>query len=169
MREVWTAGRPATENVSDWYTLTATWKAPEPGHETEPDDVASAALPIAVGETMRGMRGRVDDVDYYYVRGDGGGTLGGEVTGVPGADLRVVVLPAGSTMGPPGPLPAGAKVFDAGGVGAGERIDGVAWARGTPGPLVVIERKVLRAAGPDSPRTILGLDAEYALSLRLKP
>ena len=169
VREVWTAGHAATENVSDWYTLTATWKPIEPAHETEPDDVASAALPVATGETMRGTLGRVDDVDYYYVRGEGGGTLSGEVTGVPGADLRVVVLPAGSTMGPPGPLPAGAKVFDSGGVGAGEKLDGVAWSAGTPGPLVVIERKLPRTTGPDAHHVTVGLDTEYALSLRLKP
>ena len=169
VREVWTAGRPATENVSDFYTLTATWKPIEPGHETEPDDSASAALPVDVGATMRGMLGRLDDVDYYYVRGAGGGTLGGEVTGVPGADLRVVVLPAGATMGPPGPLPAGARVFDAGGVGAGERLDGVPWAAGAAGPLVVVERKLPRVGGPDARRTTVGLDTEYALSLRLKP
>jgi len=177
VREVWTAGRPATENVSDWYTLTATWTPIVPGHETEPDDVASAALPITIGETMRGTLGRLDDVDYYYVRGAKGGVLAGEVTGVPGADLRVVVLPAGSTMGPPGPLPAGAKVFDTGGVGAGERIDGVAWAAGTPGPLVVVERKLAtqgdrklpKGNGAGQVRTTVGLDTEYALSLRLKP
>ena len=178
VREVWTAGRPATENVSDWYTLTATWGPIEPGHETEPDDVASAALPLTVGETVRGTLGRLDDVDYYYVRGNGGGVLSGEVTGVPGADLRVVVLPAKATMGPPGPLPPGAKVFDTGGAGAGERVDGVAWAAGTPGPLVVVERKLPRAnaAGPmmmtataTATRTTVGLDVEYALSLRLKP
>jgi len=173
VREVWTAGRPATENVSDWYALTATWTAIAPAHEVEPDDVASAALPVGVGEPMRGMLGRVDDVDYYYVRGAGGGTLAGEVTGVPGVDLRVVVLPAGATMGPPGPLPAGAKVFDAGGVGAGEKLDGVSWAAGAPGPLVVVERKLPRVGGLEDPsgarRTATGLDAEYVLSLRLKP
>jgi eukaryotic-like serine/threonine-protein kinase len=167
VREVWTAGRPATENISDWYTLTATWKTPEPGHELEPDDVAGAALPIAPGETMRGYLGRVDDVDYYYVRGAAGGTLAGEVTGVPGADLRVVVLPGGATMGPPGPLPAGARVFDAGGIGAGEKLDGVTWAPGSPGPLVVIERKLPRRESDH--HTTVGLDTEYALSLRLKP
>jgi eukaryotic-like serine/threonine-protein kinase len=170
VREVWTAGRPATENVSDWYTLTATWKPLEPGHESEPDDVASAALPVAVGETMRGTLGRLDDVDYYYVRGGAtGGTVAGEVTGVPGADVRVVVLPPGSTMGPPGPLPPGAKVFDAGGVGAGEKLGGIAWPAGAPGPLVVVERKLPRTGGPDAHRTTVGLDTEYALSLRLKP
>jgi hypothetical protein len=173
VREVWTAGRPATENVSDWYTLTATWKAIEPNHETEPDDVASAALPLTVGETMYGTLGRLDDLDYYYLRGPGpqtsGGTLSGEVTGVPGADMRVVVLPEGATMGPPGPLPAGARVFDTGGVGAGERIEGVTWAAGKPGPLIVIERKMPHTAAAGGLRTTVGLDVEYALSLRLKP
>ena len=148
---MWTAGRPATENVSDWYTLTATWKPIEPAHETEPDDIASAALPVRLGETMRGMLGRVDDVDYYYVRGEGGGTLVGEVTGVPGADLRVVVLPAGSTMGPPGPLPPGAKVFDAGGVGAGEKLDGVD-----------LERRHARAAGGDRAEAAAAVRAGHA-------
>ena len=47
-------------------------------------------------------------------------------------------------MGPPGPLPPGARVFDAGGVGAGEKIDGVTWPAGAPGPLVVVERKLPR-------------------------
>ncbi|HEY2746275.1 MAG TPA: serine/threonine-protein kinase [Polyangia bacterium] len=180
VREVWTAGRAATENVSDWYTLTATWQPVEANHETEPDDVASAALPLTVGETMRGTLGRIDDVDYYYVRtasGKGGGTLAGEVTGVPGVDLRVVVLPAGATMGPPGALPPGAKLFDAGGVGAGERIDGVSWAAGTPGPIVVVQRKLPLSVGAGAPRTdahttahtTTSLDVEYALSLRLKP
>ena len=46
VREVWMAGRPATENVSDWYTLTATLEPLEPGHESEPDDSPSAALPV---------------------------------------------------------------------------------------------------------------------------
>lgn len=178
VREVWTAGRPATENVSDYYTLTSTWKAIEPGRETEPDDNAGAALPIDAGTTMRGYLSRADDVDYYYVRGPGGGTLAGEVTGVAGVDVRIVVLPAGATTGPPGALPAGAKVFDAGGAGAGEKFDGIAWAAGAPGPLVVVERKMPRPANPtnnpnnnsDGQRhSVVGIDSEYALSVRLKP
>jgi eukaryotic-like serine/threonine-protein kinase len=168
VREVWTAGRPATENISDWYTLTTTWAPLAAGREVEPNDVAAAAQAVAPGETMRGYLERADDVDYYYVRGAGGGTLAGEVTGVPGADVRIVVLPGGAIAGPPGPLPAGAKVFDAGGTGSGERFDGVSWAAGTPGPLVVVERKPPRR--PEAERRLgSGLDAEYALSLRLKP
>ena len=61
-------------------------------------------------------------------------------------------------------------MFDAGGAGAGERIDGVAWPAGTPGPLVVVERKLPAAErGRARARTTVGLDVEYALSLRLKP
>jgi hypothetical protein len=178
VREVWTAGRPAMENVSDWYTLTATWKPLEAGHETEPDDQVGAALPVNPGEPMRGYLGRVDDVDYYVVRGHGakpGGTLAGEVTGVPGADVRLVVLPGGAAIGspigsitgPPGPLPPGAKVFDAGGPGAGEKFDGVSWPAGAPAPLVVVERKLPRREADR--RSTVGLDTEYTLSLRLKP
>ena len=173
VREVWVAGRPATENVSDYYTLTASWKPIEPGRETEPDDLPSAALPLTPGQDVRGYLSRADDVDYYYVRGDSGGTLSGEVTGVAGVDLRVVVLPGGSTSGPPGPLPPGARLFDAGGIGAGEKLDGISWAAGSPGPLLVVERKI-----PHPPRdepaaaarkALPGVDSEYVLSVRLKP
>jgi len=60
-------------------------------------------------------------------------------------------------------------VFDAGGIGAGEKVDGVTWSAGTPGPLVVIERKLPRVTSPEARHTTVGLDTEYALSLRLKP
>jgi hypothetical protein len=172
-RQVWVAGRAATENVSDFYTLTATWSPIEAGRESEPDDSPAAALPIAVGQTVRGYLGRAEDVDYWAVGGAGGGTLTGAVTGVAGVDLRLVVLPAGALGGPPGPLPAGAKVFDSGGPGAGETFDGVRWAAGAPGPIVVVERK---SPGGDAahgqargPEAAVGLDTEYALSLRVKP
>ena len=184
VREVWTAGRAATENVSDWYTLTATWKPLVAGHESEPDDVGLGGAADHRRDRPCAVRSAAPTTSTTTTcAATAGGTLAGEVTGVPGVDLRVVVLPAGSTMGPPGPLPPGAKVFDAGGIGAGERIDGVTWAAGTPGPLVVIERKVGygdaklgngdsgkgHAAGPDARHATAGLDVEYALSLRLKP
>jgi serine/threonine-protein kinase len=170
VRQVWVAGRPAMENVSDYYTLTATWKPLEPGRESEPDDTPAQALPIAIGTTMRGTLARADDVDYYVARGSGG-ALAGEVSGIPGVDLRVVVLPASATAGPPGPLPAGAKVFDAGGVGAGEKIEGIAWAAGARAPYIVIERKLPRVAPATdgNKMAVPSIDAEYVLSLRLRP
>jgi serine/threonine-protein kinase len=175
VREVWVAGQPATENVSDWYTLKAAWAPIAPDHETEPDDTVADALPMSLTAPMHGYLSRADDVDYFVLRGTGGGTLSGEISGVAGADLRVVVLPAGTTFGPPGALPLGAKVFDAGGLGAGEKIDGVPWPAGTASPIVVVQRK-LESAKPGSPATSAkrhhtptGLDVEYALALRLRP
>src|SRR5262249_17439737 len=61
VREVWIAGRPATENISDWYTLKATWGPIDPLREVEPDDVPGEALPLGPGETMHGSLCRPDD------------------------------------------------------------------------------------------------------------
>src|SRR5262249_18356930 len=127
--------------------------------------------PLTPATAMHGYLSRADDVDYYTLRGPGGGTLAGEVTGVAGTDLRLVVLPAGSTLGPPGALPLGAKGFDAGGLGAGAQLTGVAWPAGTASPIVVVQRKLENTKpSPDKHHhTPVGLDVEYALSLRLRP
>jgi hypothetical protein len=100
--------------------------------------------------------------------------VSGEVSGVAGADLRLVVWPAGTTFGPPGALPLGARVFDAGGPGAGEKLDGVPWPAGAPSPIVVVQRKLESAkststVGDKRHHAASGLDVEYALSLRLRP
>lgn len=170
VREVWIAGQPATENVSDWYALKASWTPIAPDRESEPDDSVADALPTAIDQPMHGYLSRADDVDYYYLRGEGGGTISGEVSGVAGADFRVVVLPAGSTFGPPGALPAGARLFDAGGMGAGETFDGIAWPSGTASPIIVVQRKLdNRKPGADNRHHTLGIDVEYTLTARLKP
>jgi hypothetical protein len=168
VREVWVAGKPATENVSDWYTLTAVVGKLPADRESEPDDRPDQALPIADGETIHGYLSRADDVDYFYVHGEGGGTLSGQLSAIDAVDTRIVVLPAGASAGPPGPLPAGAKIFDAGGPGAAETFAGIAWAAGTPGPLIVIRRNPAHSTG--GPRHApVGLDSEYRLSLHLTP
>jgi hypothetical protein len=140
---------------------------------------------------MRGGFARADDVDYYVVRGGGAraATLAGDVSGVAGVDVRVVVLPPTATSGPPGPLPSGAKVFDAGGVGAGERFDGIAWPGGDAdiGPYIVVERKLARVTSPtthgraeerepsrgDNKTAVPSIGpapgVDYVLSLRIKP
>jgi hypothetical protein len=177
VREVWTAGRPAMENVSDFYTLTATWGPPVPGRESEPDDTATQALALAPGQTVRGSLARADDVDYYVVRGAAGraATLAGEVTGVPGVDLRVVVLPAvagdkPAPSGPPGPLPPGARVYDGGGVGAAARFDVPLPANAAYiGPYIVVERKLPQMKLGAGKEALPGVADEYTLSLRVKP
>ena len=106
VRQVWIAGRPATENISDDYSLTATWQPLPTGVEAEPDDSPAEALPLRPGAELRGYLGHAEDVDYYRVVGDGGPFVA-DVSGIAGVELRVALLPKGATTGPPAPLPAG--------------------------------------------------------------
>jgi len=167
VREVWVRGKPATEDETNWYTLTARWHPKQPNQESEPDDAPAQSIPLVLNEPMRGYAGRANDVDYYSLRGEGGGTLAGTLSGVDGVDLRLVALPAGAMIGPPGPLPAGSRVFDLGGAGAPERFDGVAWPAGTAGPLLVVERKDGKSDEDGHWRALVGLDAAYSLTVRL--
>jgi eukaryotic-like serine/threonine-protein kinase len=176
VREVWVSGRPATEDLTNWYTLTASWKPLEPNLESEPDDSPEQAVPLALDQPTRGYLGRAGDVDYFYLRGEGGGKLSGTLSGIEGVDTRVVVLPPGSQAGPPGPLPPGAKIFDNAGVGEPEKLEGIPWPAGGPGPILVVQRK---EAKPDGKSTgpggierrapLVGLDVPYSLTVRLGP
>jgi hypothetical protein len=167
VKEVWVIGRPATEDFTNWYTLTATWRPLPPNFEAEPDDSPSQAIPLSLDQPTRGYLGRLGDVDCYYLRGEGGGKLEGTLSAVEGVDARIVVLPPGAVTGPPGPLPMGSKVFDAGGPGEAEKFEGVAWPAGAPGPIIVVERKD-KKPGPDGRRPpLVGLDVPYSLTVRL--
>jgi hypothetical protein len=168
VREVWVGGRPATEDETNWYTLRASWHPLGSNEESEPDDAPSQAVPVTPDQPLRGYLGRAGDVDYFQPRGAGGGTLSGLVSGVDGVDTRVVVLPPGSASGPPGPLPPGARIFDAAGPGAPERFDGIVWPAGSAGPILVVERKEGERALPGQPRPpLVGLDVPYTLTVRL--
>jgi len=174
VREVWVAGKPATENETDWYTLNARFQPLQPTEESEPDDVPAQALPLPLPSEgpMRGFAGRANDVDYYYLRGEGGGTISGSVSAVDGVDLRVVVLPSGTQVGPPMPdklLPAGTRIFDGGGAGVAETFDGVAWPAGTASPLVVVERKDGKPDASGRWHGLVGLDVPYSLNVRQNP
>ncbi|HUS63508.1 MAG TPA: protein kinase [Kofleriaceae bacterium] len=166
VREVWVQGKPATEDESNEYTLTASWQPDSGDRESEPDDAPSQALPLQLDRPMQGFAGRAGDVDYYYPRGEGGGKLSGTLSEIPGVDLRLVVLPAGATQGPPGALPPGSKVFDAGGAGAAERFEGISWARGSAGPILVVERRDGKPDGQGRWHSLAGLHVPYTLSVR---
>jgi serine/threonine-protein kinase len=166
VRQVWVAGQPATENVSDDYSLTATWQPLPTDIEAEPDDAVDEAIAVAPGAQLRGYLGHADDVDYYRVVADAG-PLVAEVSGVAGVELRVTVLPKAATSGPPGPLPAGARVVDGGGEGKGVTVAGV-----QPGQLVVVSRKLdgaHKTTGHKGARMAAGVDTPYVLSLKVKP
>ncbi len=172
VREVWVAGQPATENISDDYTLTATWQPLPAGVEAEPDDSPDEALTIAPGGDMRGYLGHAEDVDYYRVAQGvgGGGPFVAEVSGVAGVELRVTLLPKAATSGPPNALPAGAKVVDGGGEGKGVTVAGV-----QPGQLLVVSRKPPDAGSRKAStrnkdaRLAAAVDTPYLLSLKVKP
>ena len=181
VREVWVGGRPAQEDATNWYTLTVSWRPLGANLESEPDDSPAQALPLSLDQPTRGYLGRSGDVDYFYLRGEGGGMLSGTLSAMEGVDARLVVLPPGSQSGPPGPLPAGAKVFDKGGPGEPEALEGVSWTAGGPGPILVVERKDLASGAGLSPRSgllkkpqaeaprppLVGLDTPYSLTVRM--
>jgi hypothetical protein len=169
VREVRVEGKPATEDDVNWYTLRAGWHALDPGEESEPDDTPAQAIPLVVGEPLRGYAGRAGDVDYYYLRGEGGGTLEASLSAIDGVDLRLVILPPGATTGPPSAMPPGTKVFDAGGPGAAEEASGIAWPAGTPGPILVVERKAEKPDNKPERRQLVGIDVPYSLTARLRP
>jgi serine/threonine protein kinase len=184
VRQVWVAGQPATENVSDDYTLTATWQPRPADVEAEPDDSPDEALTLTPGAQLRGYLGHAEDVDYYRVVADGApGPFSAEVSGVPGVELRVTLLPkTAPNATTAGPLPAGGKVFDGGGEGKSVTVPGV-----QAGQLLRIERKLPDAArsgaghdGSAHPpvhtsdhrkdaRWAAGIDTPYLLSLKVKP
>jgi hypothetical protein len=82
-----------------------------------------------------------------------------------------VILPLGSTAAsvplPGEPVPPGVRVFDAGGAGAPEAFDGVAWPAGSPSPLIVVERKDGKPDEDGRYRTLVGLEVPYSLNVRL--
>jgi hypothetical protein len=167
VRELWVAGRLATENEVDWYTLKAEWEPLTENQGAEPNDTPDHAVPMPLDHPIRAYAGRANDVDYYYLRGAGGGTLSGSVSGIDGVALRVVVLPPGSTAGPPGPLPPGARVFAGGGRGKPVTFDGVAWASGAASPLLVVERLDGKPDPQGRWRDLAGMDVPYSLNVRL--
>jgi len=85
-------------------------------------------------------------------------------------DARVVVLPPGSQSGPPGALPPGSKIFDSAGPGEPEKLEGIPWPAGGPGPILVVQRKEPKPDGKangERRAPLVGLDVPYSLTVRL--
>jgi serine/threonine-protein kinase len=155
VREVWVQGKPATEDPTNWYTLTARWYPLSPNQESEPNDEPAQALPLPLAQPMRGYPGRAGDVDYYLPAGEPRGTLSGTLSGVDGVDLKLQV---------------GNRIFDTGGPGAGESFENVPW---TNKVFVVVTRKepkedANRDPGARRPQ-LVGLDTPYSLTVRKTP
>jgi hypothetical protein len=143
VREVWVSGQNATENVSDWYSLKATVDRAAPNEELEPNDDPASATPITIdtGTSARGtIVGRLThpgDVDCFGVSGPRPTTMSASVSGLPGVDLRLMLLPATAKLG--AKLP-GARIVDGAKTGEGVRLDKAAWT-GAGSPVVCVERR----------------------------
>ena len=168
VREQWIPGRQATEDVTDQYALHTTLRPLAPDEESEPDNAPEEAIAVTLERPVRGYLARPNDLDWFYPEGGGGGALSGQVSGIDDVDVRLIVLPPGAaTAGDPAHAP-GARVFDAGGPGHGERFADVPWPSGGAAPLVVVERKDRKPTegrGPSLP----GIDTAYALTLERVP
>jgi serine/threonine-protein kinase len=159
VREVWVQGKPATEDPTNWYTLTARWYPLTASQESEPNDEPAQALPLPLGQPMRGCPGRAGDVDYYLPGGEPGGALSGTLSGVDGVDLKLTV---------------GSRVFDSGGPGAPESFENVPW---TSKLYVVVTRKEPPTSSKEEPNRdpaarrpqLVGLDSPYSLTVRKTP
>jgi hypothetical protein len=158
----------ASTDFHNSYLLTASWHPLQANEESEPDDVPLLAVSCPLSLPMRGMLSTPGDVDYFKPidTGDGGGTLSGYVSGIDGVDLRVLILPSGVTTGPPGLVPPGAIVADANGPGGSEHFDGMAWPKGAPAPLIVVERKEPKSA-PGKRVPLVNPDVAYTLTVDL--
>jgi serine/threonine-protein kinase len=152
VREVWVAGKPATENETDWYTLNARFQPLQASQEAEPNDTPETAIELPLGTPMRGFAGKANDIDYYKPRAEGGGVLSGSLSAIDGVDLKLIV---------------GGKVYDSSGPGGPEAFEGVAWPKGAPPPLIVVERKDGKPDATGRWHGLVGLDAPYSLNVRL--
>ncbi len=147
VRQVWVAGEQATENVSDWYSLKVAVDRAPPNVELEPDDDPAHAVPVSPGAPIVGRLTHPGDVDCFTVPAARPSTIAAAVTGLPGVDLRLSLLPSTAKLGARG---VGVRVADASGAGEGEKLEKAPWPQGAAAagaPVVCVERKDRPARG----------------------
>ena len=161
VREVWVAGKAPTENLSDHYRLTATWRPILASDEVEPNDEESRAQLVRTGAATVGFLDRPGDVDFFRASGEGGGMLAGEVTAPAGVDVRIeIVRPRIDAEAPP-------ALHDREGAGQAERFSGVSWPSGGEPPVIAVRRKGPASEDPARPAPP-GIDQPYRLLLRVE-
>ncbi len=150
VREKWIAGHPATENVSDPYTIQWTPRPSQPGWEREFDDTLENPSPLPrPGETVRGFIGWRGDVDIYCAtQRTENARL--ELTPPPGLDLRIRLVDR---------VRGNSRVHDRPGAGATEHIPRVN----------LLEPKRHCVEVSVSPRSRAPHDPDHAYTLRIAP
>jgi serine/threonine protein kinase len=136
VREVWVSGQNATENVSDAYSLKASVDAIAPNEELEPNNEPAIANPMGAGP-MIGRLTHPGDIDCYTVPAPAPTSLSAAVTGLPGVELRLSLLPQGGKLGQKA---AGVRVADSR-TGDAAKLDKAAWPPGLSAPVVCVERR----------------------------
>jgi hypothetical protein len=143
VREVWVWGEFATENVSDWYSLKVIADTASPNEELEPNGDPALATPAAATGPMVGRLTHPGDVDCYAVPEPRPATIAASVTGLPGVDLRLTLLPATGRLGQKGP---GVRVVDSAREGDPVRLDKAGWPATAGAPVLCVERRDRPAA-----------------------
>jgi serine/threonine-protein kinase len=143
VREVWVSGENATENVSDWYSLRVIADRASPNEELEPNGDPTLATPAAATGPMVGRLTHPGDVDCYAVPEPRPTAIAASVTGLPGVDLRVTLLPQSGKLGQKGP---GVRVADSARAGEPARLDKAAWPAAADAPVLCVERRDRPAA-----------------------
>jgi hypothetical protein len=77
VREARSPGKVAGENVTDEYSLTASWHALAQDEEAEPNDAPGQVTKLQPGVELRGYLGRRGDVDTFAIEAPAGTKLHG--------------------------------------------------------------------------------------------
>jgi hypothetical protein len=136
VREVWVSGENATENVSDWYSLKVLVDHAPATEEVEPNGDPALANTVAASNVMVGRLTHPGDVDCFLVPPPIPSAVGAAVTGLPGVDMRIALLPQTARVGQ-----KGTRTVDGAHTGEGARIDKAPWQASSGPPVVCVERR----------------------------
>jgi serine/threonine protein kinase len=91
VRPYWDPGEAAPAGSDTPYLLTADWASPRSDRELEPNDTPLTANKIDGEVTVQGHLAAPDDEDWFVIRVPPGMRVAGQVEGIPGVDLAVLV------------------------------------------------------------------------------
>ena len=175
VRAVWIEGAAPVQNLDDRYVLTATWGAPQPGWELEPNDWEAAATPVVAGRSIRGYLGSEDDKDWFIITPKASGRLTGRVSAPAGVDI--VLLHGAAAPGAANQTqtnrqgPGREEEFSLPASAEQPILIGVARKPAAPPPPVPAHAagKDRRPTPPPEPPAVTGFDEPYELRSEIDP
>jgi serine/threonine protein kinase len=91
VRPLWAVGEAPAAGSDKPYELTVTWGPPRPGVELEPNDTPLTANKVEKEGSVSGRLATADDEDWFVVKVPPGMRVEGEVDGIDGIDIAVLV------------------------------------------------------------------------------